>query len=236
MTVEPRTQTLDAILFDFDGLVLDTEETRLEAWTLGLARVGITIDVEAYIRLTHTPPGYMSGQLARNLLVGDHDAQAVDALLRAISADNLRLATARAEMPGVRALITAAHDRGIRTGLVSGSGRHWITLHLQRLGLLDQFDVVITREDVSVSKPDPAAYLIALHQLALSPASAIAIEDSPIGLMAASGAGIACAAVPNQMTSGLAFVQACATYPSLCDVTVPELVDAALRFQAMAKW
>src|SRR5204863_4956159 len=162
MTRETHAKTVEAILFDFDGVVLDTEETRLRAWTLGLAQMGIVIDVEAYIRLTHMPPGCTSGQLAHELLGGgDHDTGIVDELLRTINDDNLRLATSREEMPGLRSLLTASRASGIRTGLVSGSGRNWITPHLQRLCLIHLFDVVATRDEVSSGKPDPAAYLLA---------------------------------------------------------------------------
>lgn len=229
MTPETSDPSIEALLIDFDGVVLDTEETRLKAWKRGLARSGTVLDVETYIRLNHTPPGCTPSQLARTLTHGGLGAEAIDTLLRSINADNLRLATSREEMPGVRTLLSAARHADMRTALISGSSRRWITLHLQRLRLADEFDVVVTRDDTASGKPDPAPYLLALDRLAVAPNGAVAIEDSPIGLAAACDAGVACAVVPNRVTAGLAFDRACARYATLSDVTVPALTEAAQR-------
>jgi HAD superfamily hydrolase (TIGR01509 family) len=224
---------LRAVLFDFDGLILDTETTRLQAWTTGLARLGVAIDVAAYLRLTHDPPVCSRNQLARALLHDDRGAEFTAALVDQVSAESLRLATALEAMPGSRELVSAAGETGIYTALVTGSARPWIDHHLPRLGLADAFDVIVARGDAPADKPDPAPYRLALKTLGITADQAIALDDSPIGVAAAHGAGVACVAVPNRVTTGLEFGSACAVLPSLSNTTIESLAQT-LRSHTLA--
>jgi HAD superfamily hydrolase (TIGR01509 family) len=234
MTAIGTDATLRAVLFDFDGLILDTETTRLQAWTTGLARVGVAIDVAAYIRLTLEPPGCSRSELARALLRDGRGADFIAELVDQISADSLRLASGLEAMPGSHELMSAAREAGIHTALVTGSARPWINLHLSRLGLADSFDVIVACGDAPADKPDPAPYRLVLRVLGVSPAQAIALDDSPIGVTSAHGAGVACVAVPNRVTTGMDFGHACAILPSLANATAATLAQI-LHSHSLAK-
>ena len=151
-----------------------------------------------------------------------------------ISAESLRLATALEAMPGSRELVTAAREARIYTALVTGSARPWINHHLPRLGLTDAFDVIVARGDAPADKPDPAPCRLALTALGITADQAIALDDSPIGVTAAHGAGVACVAVPNRITTGLEFGRACALLPSLSNTTIESLAQT-LRSHTLAK-
>jgi HAD superfamily hydrolase (TIGR01509 family) len=145
-----------------------------------------------------------------------------------ISAENLLMATALEAMPGSRELVYAVRETGIYTALVTGSARPWINHHLPRLGLADAFDVVVARGDAPADKPDPAPYRLALRTLGITADQAIAIDDSPIGVAAANSAGVACVVVPNRVTTGLKFGNACAFLESLSNTTT-DLLAQTLR-------
>ena len=100
-------------------------------------------------------------------------------------------------MPGVLDYLRDAHRLGLKVGLASSSSCAWVEGHLVRLGLREYFDCVRARDDVSITKPDPALFLSAVETLGVQPCEAIAFEDSRNGLIAARRAGLHCVAVPE---------------------------------------
>jgi HAD superfamily hydrolase (TIGR01509 family) len=188
-----------AIIFDFDGTILDTETPEFAAWQDVYATYGQSLDRALYAHVigtaeaTWTPAGHLCTLLGRPL------DQA------ALEADHHRrfeqlIATERPR-PGVLAWLDEARDLGLQVGLASSSSSAWVTRFLTRLGLSDRFATVATRERVVRSKPDPALYQLALTDLGLPPTAALAVEDSPNGITAAKAAGLFCIAVPNPMTA-----------------------------------
>ncbi|HYM66300.1 MAG TPA: HAD-IA family hydrolase, partial [Patescibacteria group bacterium] len=131
---------------------------------------------------------------------------------------------AQGALPGVIDHIEAARGLGLKLAVASSSTREWVTDHLERLGILDRFDCVRCRDDVAHAKPEPDLYIAALECLAVEPGDAIAIEDSPNGIIAAKLAGMRCVAVPNPITARLDLSQADLVIGSLADLTLAELI------------
>ena len=93
-------------------------------------------------------------------------------------------------LPGVHELIAAAQWRRLKLAVASSSDCNWVDSHLQRLGLRDHFDAVVTADDVARVKPDPALYSLAVKQLDVPAGRAVAIEDSYNGMLGAKGTGL----------------------------------------------
>ena len=225
---------IGAVVFDFDGLILDTELPAFRAWSEVYRQVGVTpLTVEEW-----------SGQLGT---VGPMDPLAELASRAATagaSLDPTNLATlgeqrrARREQlvahecvrPGVEDWIAAAAARGLVLGVASSSPREWVERHLARLGLLDRFGAIACFGDRAglPPKPAPDLYLDACRALQVAPTSALAVEDSPNGVRAAKAAGLTCVAVPNELTRFLDLDHADLVVASLAAVSLAEALNAIL--------
>jgi HAD superfamily hydrolase (TIGR01509 family) len=127
-------------------------------------------------------------------------------------------------LPGVVEHLDAAKESGLKLGVASSSTRAWVTGHLARLGVLERFDCLRCRDDVPHAKPEPDLYLAVLDCLGVPASEAIAIEDSPNGVLAAKRAGMRCVAIPNSITARLDLGQADVVLGSLAEVTLAELL------------
>ena len=126
--------------------------------------------------------------------------------------------------PGVRDYLDAARRLGLGLAVASSSSRRWVAGHLERLGLADRFDVLRCAEDVTRVKPHPDLYVAALKALGAAPVAAIALEDSPNGVLAAKRAGLFCVAVPNPLTAKLDLTAADILLASLDELPLPALL------------
>ena len=108
-------------------------------------------------------------------------------------------------LPGAEDLIRAAKVAGLRLAVASSSPVDWVGGHLERRGLLGYFDVVVCRDHVAMTKPDPELYTTAVESLGVASDHAVALEDSHHGTVAAKAAGLVCVAVPNRVTAGQDF-------------------------------
>lgn len=213
------------LIFDFDGLILDTEVPDFAAWQEMFAEHGVALPREEWTPLIGTHGGAFDiyGYLET------HAGQPID---RADIRERRRarfhaLIEAEAILPGVEAYIAAAKARGMRVGLASSSSREWVVGHLSRLGLHAHFDAIKTSDDVPQVKPDPALYWAALDTLGLRPDEAIALEDSRNGIAAAKAAGMFCVTIPNAMTRDLDLSAADLRLTSMAEIPLAELVKIA---------
>ena len=215
---------IEAIVFDFDGLILDTETPDYESWRQTYADYGVELPLAAWRRNIGSsdlfnPYLYLEEQLGRPL-----DRQAVHD--RRKQRDNELLA-AQTILPGVEAVLAEARRLGLKIGLASSSDHGWVDGFLDRLGLVDWFEAVCCSDDVNGrAKPDPAVYVAAVQALNVDADRALALEDSPNGVAAAKAAGLYCIAVPNRMTDGLNFDQADLRLDSLAQAPLSQLIDA----------
>ncbi len=216
-----------ALTFDFDGLILDTETAEHQAWQEVYRQHGTELPLDRWVECIGTDAKAFDPyeQLERQL------GELVD---RAAIRRHRRLRTAeiladRSTLPGVRDFIEAATARGIRLGVASSAREAWVAEHLQRLGLYDAFDAIRCADHVAKVKPDPAVYLSICEALEVDPSSAVAIEDSPNGILAAKRAGLFCLSVPNLMTRSLSMDAADLVVVSLATITLDELIARAAR-------
>jgi putative hydrolase of the HAD superfamily len=217
---------IKALLFDFDGLILDTETPEVMAWQQVYARYGVEFPVQLWGKIVggngykdFDPVGYLSEKTGYSI---DPELMRADKRVR-----DRELVSYQAILPGVMDYITGAKARGLLLAIGSSSNHGWIDPHLKRLGLWDFFDAVICIEDGLRAKPNPDIFLKALEALNGQPEEALVFEDSPNGITAAKAAGIRAIAVPNPITAQLGISGADLTLASLADLPLDELL---LRF------
>lgn len=128
-------------------------------------------------------------------------------------------------MLGAQEKITEAKNLGMNVALASGSPYAWVSGHLERLQILDQFAQICTRDDVKNVKPNPELYLLAAKNLGVSPEHCLAFEDSSNGLRSAKAAGFKCVMVPNRVTVRSDFCGADLIIPSLLDIGLAEILN-----------
>jgi HAD superfamily hydrolase (TIGR01509 family) len=176
-----------AILFDFDGVIADTENHHVAAWQRTLTFMGLHISDEDAMRSAEVDDREFLTELfaARDLPVDKVDEWV--ARKQALAVELLRFAPRI--YPGVAELVGALRGRA-RLAVVSGTWRENVEAILIAAGLAEAFDLIVAKKDVTRQKPDPEAYALALKKLRLSARSAAVIEDSLTGLAAARAAGI----------------------------------------------
>ena len=213
-----------AIVFDFDGLIVDTEVPEYEAW-LGIFR-SYGVDLPLSVWTPHIGGGNDGFDIYAHLaeLTGRRIDR--DELRCRRRADFAELFKHAVPLPGIEAYIATAKKRGMRIGIASSSPRRWVSPKLEQIGLSDAFDTVVCADDVGSSKPDPASYLKALSDLGVNPDEAFALEDSPTGVQGAKNAGLLCVAVPGAMTRDRSFDHADMRIESLADVPLEKLMEA----------
>lgn len=187
-----------ALIFDFDGLILDTETPELIAWQETFTRHGSELTVDTWIDCVGRPPGTFDPCVHLEERIGRAiDRKTVRELTRArahelIAREGLR--------PGVIDWLDQAAELDLRLAVASSSSRSWVTTHLERLGVHHRFESFVCYEDVDRHKPDPEPYRRATEILGIEPHEAMAVEDSANGLRSARAAGLWCVAVPNHVT------------------------------------
>jgi len=212
---------LRALIFDFDGLILDTETPLLASWREVFARHQVPITEEALIDLLELS---REPEEAYRLLDATAGATVDRQRLRAERlAREAQMISEQGAMPGLVSLLALARAAGLKTAVASSSSRTWIAPQLARLGLASSFDSIRCQDDVWRVKPDPELYLTVLADLGLQRGEAVAFEDSPVGAEATRRAGVACVAVPNYATANLAWGPVALTVPSLAALTLDQL-------------
>ena len=190
-----------AVLFDFDGLVLDTESTDFQSWQEVFAAHGCELRMDAWADSIGRPHGYFDPCDYLEQLSGSRIDREPLRIRR--HARLMELNLRQPLQPGVLAYLMDAQRAGLKIGLASSSDRAWVHGHLERLGVLEYFATTKCFEDTGTHKPDPGPYLAVLEALEIYPGEAVAFEDSPNGITAAKAAGIFCVAVPNPITRQL---------------------------------
>ena len=211
-----------AIVFDFDGLILDTEEPVYRSWLEVYEAHGEELPFERWIQIVGStttgfhPQHHLEERLGRPL--------PQEVLDRRIGR-RTELILANKVLPGVSQRIDEARQMGLKLGVASSSTQDWVRGHLARLGILECFDCLRCRDDVEHAKPEPDLYLAVLACLGVTASDAIAIEDSPHGVTAAKRAGMKCVAIPNSITERLDLSHADLVLGSLADMTLRRLLE-----------
>jgi HAD superfamily hydrolase (TIGR01509 family) len=207
-----------AFLFDFDGLILDTELASRAGWELLYRDHGHELPTELWATVVGTTHAPWSPREHLEELVGE--PLDWDALNERRYAHEIALIEAEELRPGIAEYFAAARRRGLKRAIVSSSSRRWVDMHLERLEETVGWDAICTADgDPERAKPAPVLYLEALARLEVDAHEAVAFEDSPNGVLAAKSAGVFCVAIPNEVTRELGLAEAGA------DIVLDSLAD-----------
>ncbi|MGF1574068.1 MAG: HAD family hydrolase [Sumerlaeia bacterium] len=225
----PKTHGL---IFDFDGLIMDTEWPIYEVWAEIFREHGTQLLLERWGVCVgngenrFNPVSELETLLGRKIgspeqLQQEHRKRFFERLQRK-------------PLPGVVELLDQAEGLGWRIACASSSPYSWVGEHLKFLGIENRFSVVKTADDVKLTKPDPELFLLALQELQVEPEYCYVVEDSPHGITAAKAAGTFAIAVPNRVTRVLDLSHADHTVDSLLQVNLTALQEERARRIALA--
>ncbi len=192
---------IEALVFDFDGLILDTEMPDYQAWRETYQTYGLEFPLDRWALRVGTvsslfdPYEHLEQKLGQKLNRAE--------VLQKQRARNLELVALEKLRPGVEEYLNEAYRMKLRVAVASSSTQDWVVGHLSRLEIADYFHSIRTRDDVDRVKPYPDLYDATLETLGIKPDEAVAFEDSPNGIKAAKAAGLYCVAVPNELTKQL---------------------------------
>lgn len=202
-----------AVLFDFDGVLVDTEWAIYQAWLRTFQMHGHDLPLSMYTRCigsdfaTWSPKTHLEDLTGLAFDWHDLDARRQEEILRDLEGEGI--------MPGVLAFLDKLAATGTPRAVVSSSSHHWVDGWLEKLSFADRFQTVVCRGDAPRIKPAPDLYLEAARRLVLDPAQCLVIEDSLNGMKAAKAAGMSVWVVPNRVTAGLDFEGADRVFASL---------------------
>jgi len=214
---------IQALIFDFDGLILDTETPEVQIWQELYSRYGQQFPLDEWVRTVVGSTVSNLDPVARleELIAAPLDRQALHAqALRT----RLDWQASLPPMPGVADYLDSARRLGLRLAVASSSPHSWVDAYLKRMHFYDLFDAVICREDAPRLKPFPDLFLAALSSLHLRADQALALEDSPNGIRAAQAAGLRVVGVPNSITARLGPLPADLALASLSDLPLTDVL------------
>lgn len=212
-----------ALVFDFDGLILETEMPAYQAWVEIYREFGHELPKELWLDYIGREGGWFDALAYLEGLVGPRDDR--DAITKRRDERKTELVMAVAETAGLRDLLTEAKSLGLRLAVCSSSTPKWVLGHLERLGLRGLFDHVQCRDRPELrAKPAPDLYVAACAGLGVQANEAIAFEDSRNGMLAAQAAGMRCVVVPNELTIAMDLDGADHRFESLSAIRLRELI------------
>jgi HAD superfamily hydrolase (TIGR01509 family) len=194
--------TVEAVVFDFDGLLMATESSALASWQYEWRQHGLELDQSTYFA-DHGGDVTEARYAALARAVGPTYAREPSHARRLAYRDQLN--TRLGLSPGIASWLDRARELCLRLAVASSSPRDWVQTLLAGVGYLDRFELLACGDEVAQPKPDPGVYRLALQRLDLPAARAIAVEDSPHGVAAAQAAGMRCVAIPNPHASPARF-------------------------------
>jgi putative hydrolase of the HAD superfamily len=192
---------IKAVIFDFDGLIIDTETIWYEAYKDALFQHEVNLTIEQFALVIGTDDTVLDKYILDNIKESSTISE-IRELASKLFHEKIGQPILR---DGVEEYLIAAKESGLKIGLASSSKRDWVEKYLTQLHILPYFEVIKTRDDVTTVKPDPELYLQAINALGVHPDEAIAFEDSLNGLKAARSAGLKCVIFPNPVTTNLPF-------------------------------
>lgn len=219
-----RAVAVRALIFDFDGLIVDTESAMMTAWEGVLAGYGLSMPGALWRSVIGSRSCQSTILTHLEQQIGPFDPEPV---VRRWSEARLALVAAQPLRAGVADYLSAGVAAGLRLGIASSASGEWVASQLRRVGVRDYFDVLSTCDGRRPPKPAPDVYLVALETLGVTAREAIAFEDSPNGVSAAKAAGLYCVAVPNTVTESLSFAGADMVLPSMAAMPLCRLLDTA---------
>ncbi|MEE6449365.1 HAD-IA family hydrolase [Gottfriedia acidiceleris] len=192
---------IQAVIFDFDGLIVDTESVWFEAYKEVLQRYEVELTLQKFSEVVGTSDEILFDFINSNLKE-PIDKELIEQMAKVLVDEKLLEPALR---ESVEDYLISAKNAGLQIALASSSSREWVESFLKKLNIYEYFSVIKTKDDVKKVKPDPELYIKAIEEIGVQASEAIAFEDSLNGLIAATKAGLHCVIVPNQVTSHLEF-------------------------------
>jgi len=217
---------IKALVFDFDGTIIDTETAWYIAFRDAYKEHGVDLTLEMYSQCigtslkTFNPYEYLITDL--NLPIDR------EAFRESVQLQHAALMNKEVVRPGIQNYLDEARKAGLKLAVASSSKREWVEQHLEQLKLKDYFEVIRTADDVVNVKPDPELYNQALEALGVTADEAVAIEDSPNGARAAAAAGMHCVVISNTITGTLEFDMPHQRLSCLTDLAFNDLISKPL--------
>lgn len=206
---------IQAVIFDLDGLLVDSEPLQIMAWREYLDGLGVALPPEVLsemygLRLTDASKvvvRLLELDVTPEIVARDRDRRFLEMVPGAIE-----------PRPGAREIVQELHRRDMPMALATSGHRRYVDLALESAAIPGLFKVEVTGEMVQRGKPDPETFLTAAELLGVEPAACLVLEDSPNGVRAAKAAGMSCVAIPIEDVSGVDVSMADAVLPSLEEV------------------
>jgi HAD superfamily hydrolase (TIGR01509 family) len=214
--------TIKGIIFDFDGLICDTETPEVRAWEALFLENGLIFPFDRYqetigaVHNDESPFIFLEEMLGHSITRGQYMEKFIVFRNNLIDLEPIR--------PGILEYLIQAQYLGLKIGLASSSPRTWIDYHLNRLSISDFFGCIKTYNDVSKTKPDPELFIKSIACMRLNPDEIVALEDSPNGVAAAKKAEIHVVVFPNEATRNFNFESADLIINSLEELPFDELL------------
>ena len=210
-----------ALIFDFDGLIVDTETVIYESWAEIYEKSGQILELNTYKNCVGSDfekfhPGIeLEKRTGKKFNWTTIDAERENLIREGLEQQK--------ERTGIRHFIEYAKAKGLDLAIASSSSRNWVLGWIKKLGLMEHFSAFANRDDVQKIKPDPELFLTAANFLGIHPSEALIFEDSENGLKAATAAGIPCAIITNPITAGGNFSEAIIVAESFTDERLKKL-------------
>jgi len=211
------------LIFDFDGLILDTELPDYQSWEQVYKSYGVSLPLAKWGEIIggNAESDFEPHEYLESLVGKPVDREQIWVTRRKSYLDHLEN---QPVLPGVMDYLTEARQRNLKLAVASSSPENWVQGHLSRLELRQYFDVVVTADDVVHTKPSPELFLLAAQKIGINPVDAIVLEDSPNGVRAAKRAQMFVVAVPNPVTNQLDLSEADLRLNSLTEMPLVDLL------------
>ena len=217
---------IQALIFDFDGLLVDTESPAFESWRQIYGEYGHDLSLGLWQGAVGTTHGFDAFAHLESLLGRPLDRAAGLARRRQLKTE---LSAGQPLLPGALAILDQARELGLPCALASSSDREWIEGWLARVAIRSAFACVRTADDVAHTKPAPELFLSAAECLGVEPQACLVFEDSANGILAARAAGMRCVVVPGAITRRLALPASELVLPALDALPLGEILKRVTR-------
>jgi HAD superfamily hydrolase (TIGR01509 family) len=210
-----------AVIFDFDGLIIDSETPLFDIWARIYRDRGQRLTMDEWQHALGTQGGFDPYTHLATTLAQEVDRRSLAAF---VTEEHWRLCGEQPLLPGVRQRLEEARALGLAAAVASSSPSAWVQPWLETHQLMPFLQAVCTRDDVANVKPAPDLFLAAASRLDIPPAECVVFEDSPNGIRAAHAAGMRVVAIPNTLTRPLAMPDPHLTLGSLAELTLPAIL------------
>jgi len=211
---------IKAVIFDFDGLIVDTESVWFDAYKEVLHRYEVELTLQKFSEVVGTSDEILFDFINSNLKE-PIEKELIEQMAKELVDEKLLEPSLR---ESVEDYLISAKNAGLQIALASSSSREWVESFLKKLNIYEYFSVIKTKDDVKKVKPDPELYLKAIEEIGVQVSEAISFEDSLNGLIAATKAGLHCVIVPNQVTSHLEFENHSLRLSSMAEKSLEDVI------------